>query len=192
MYYNYFLINNMLYTTDGNFIIKEGFETEMLKIKSKDDTTLDIFHYDANGNLRSGTKVNNNGDYEIWTGYCYDDNCSDESKKKAQLKIDKDGVTHLNKLCIENNCINAKKLDNLIKTGEVFNKQNTEKKMCIDEVCLTKKDMILFKFVNELMINELLKNNNTSIDKISEVELALILDEARTNMQADIEDEKTK
>jgi len=41
------------------------------------------------------------------------------------------------------------------------------------------------------MINELLKNKNTSIDKISEVELALILDEARTNIQADIEDEKT-
>ena len=179
----------MLYTIDGNFIIKEGFETEFVKTKSKDNNKLDMFHYDANGNLRSGTKVNSNGDYEIWTGYCYDNNCSDESKNKAQLKIDKDGTTHLNKLCIKNNCINAEKLDDLIKTGEVFNKQNTEKRICIDDTCLTKKDIIILKFVNELMINEILKNKNISIDKISEVELALLLDEARTNTQADIEGE---
>ena len=78
----------MSYTVSGKFIIKEDFNVN--DTKSKEYNTRDMFHYDANGNLRSGTKVNSNGDYEIWTGYCYDDNCSDDSKNKAQLKIDKD------------------------------------------------------------------------------------------------------
>ena len=33
----------MLYTIDGKFIIKEGFEAENIKTKSKNNTTLDIF-----------------------------------------------------------------------------------------------------------------------------------------------------
>ena len=97
----------MFYSANGKFIIKENFETDRLETKAKDNNSLSIWHYDVNGNLRTGTKVSKNGNYEIWTGYCYDNNCSDESKNKAQLKIDKDGTTHLNKLCIKNNCISS-------------------------------------------------------------------------------------
>jgi len=175
----------MLYTIDGKFIIKEDFEAENIKTKSKNDTTLDIFHYDANGNLRSGTKVNNNGDYEIWTGYCYDNNCSDESKKKAQLKIDKDGTTHLNKLCIGNNCINDKKLDDIIKIGEVLDKSSSAKNLCIDDICLTKKNIIILNFIGDMIINKILQSQNKSIDEMSEVELALILNEAKLDMDTE-------
>ena len=168
----------MLYTASGKFIIKENFETENLKTKSKDNNTLDIFHYDANGNLRSGTKVNNEGDYEIWTGYCYDGNCNDETKKDSQFKIDKDGNTYIKKLCIGSNCINEQKLDNIIKTNDDINKKKTDKELCIDNLCLNKKDIMISKFFGNILFMN--SESNKSYDEISEVELALLLDKAVT------------
>ena len=52
----------MSYTVSGKFIIKEDFNVN--DTKSKEYNTRDMFHYDANGNLRSGTKVNSNGDLD--------------------------------------------------------------------------------------------------------------------------------
>ena len=101
----------MFYSATGKFIIKENFETDNVKTKSNDDNSLDVWHYDVNGNLRTGTKVSKNGNYEIWTGYCYDNNCpATYGKNKPNLIIDKDGVTHLKKACIEDACISRNKL----------------------------------------------------------------------------------
>ena len=176
----------MLYTTDGKFIIKEHFETEKLETKSKNDNTLDIYHYDANGNLRSGTKVNNNGDYEIWTGYCYNNDCSDESKKNSHLKIDKDGTTFLKKLCIGNNCIDEDKLDNISKVSDKFNGTND---LCMDDICLTKKDLLIFKFMSWATSQDLARDFGKNMEDLSEVELALLLDELKTNILSEPNEE---
>lgn len=108
----------MFYAANGKFIIKENFETDEIKTKSKNDNSLDVWHYDVNGNLKSGTKVSKNGNYEIWTGYCYDENCTSlYGNNKPNLIVDKDGTTTVeNKLCINNECIsrNQLKLSNML------------------------------------------------------------------------------
>ena len=107
----------MFYAANGKFIIKENFETDEIKTKSKNDNSLDVWHYDVNGNLKSGTKVSKNGNYEIWTGYCYDENCTSlYGNNKPNLIVDKDGSTTIKKLCINNECIsrNQLKLSNMI------------------------------------------------------------------------------
>ena len=135
----------MFYSANGKFIIKENFETDKLETKAKDNNSLDIWHYDVNGNLRTGTKVSQNGNYEIWTGYCYDDNCpSLYGKNKPNLIIDKDGTT-------------------------------TVKKLCIDDECLTKNDIKLNKFINSLALKGISgeSNINTNVSKLSDGELSL-------------------
>jgi hypothetical protein len=165
----------MSYTVSGKFIIKEDFNVN--DTKSKEYNTRDMFHYDANGNLRSGTKVNSNGDYEIWTGYCYDDNCSDDSKNKAQLKIDKDGTTHVNKLCIGNNCLTEDHINNLIKVSDKSKTETADKKICIDDLCITKNQLIISNFMNNMMQTSALKNQPKTLEELSEAELIIILEE---------------
>jgi len=165
----------MSYTVSGKFIIKEDFNVN--DTKSKEYNTRDMFHYDANGNLRSGTKVNSNGDYEIWTGYCYDDNCSDDSKNKAQLKIDKDGTTHVNKLCIGNNCLTEDHINNLIKVSDKSKTETADKKICIDDLCITKNQLIISNFMNNIMQTSALKNQPKTLEELSEAELIIILEE---------------
>jgi len=107
----------MFYSANGKFIIKENFETDRLETKAKDNNSLSIWHYDVNGNLRTGTKVSKNGNYEIWTGYCYDDNCpSLYGKNKPNLVVDKDGTTHVKKLCIDGECLDK----NTLKLNKIF------------------------------------------------------------------------
>ena len=165
----------MSYTVSGKFIIKEDFNVN--DTKSKEYNTRDMFHYDANGNLRSGTKVNSNGDYEIWTGYCYDDNCSDDSKNKAQLKIDKDGTTHVNKLCIGNNCLTEDHINNLIKVSDKSKTETADKKICIDDLCITTNQLIMSNFMNNMMQTSALKNQPKTLEELSEAELIIILEE---------------
>ena len=99
----------MFYSANGKFIIKENFETDRLETKAKDNNSLDIWHYDVNGNLRTGTKVSKNGNYEIWTGFCYDNNCpAVYGKNKPNLVVDKDGTTYVKKLCFDDICLSRK------------------------------------------------------------------------------------
>ena len=136
----------MFYSANGKYIIKENFETDRLETKSKDNNSLDIWHYDVNGNLRTGTKVSKNGNYEIWTGYCYDDKCpSLYGKNKPNLVVDKDGTTYV-------------------------------KKICIDNECLTKNDIKLFKFSNQLLLSGISGGTTTDVSKLSDAELSVFFD----------------
>jgi hypothetical protein len=148
---------------NDNIIIQENFETHRIKTKAKDDSSLDVWHYDVNGNLRTGTKVSKNGNYEIWTGYCYDDNCPNlYGKNQPNLIVDKDGTTFV-------------------------------KKICIDDVCLTKNDIIINKFLSNLMLKSFSTGiENDKIDKIGEMsegELSLLLANLQTDTDTEFTDE---
>jgi len=156
----------MFYSANGKFIIKENFETDRLETKAKDNNSLDIWHYDVNGNLRTGTKVSNNGNYEIWTGYCYDNNCpSLYGKNKPNLVVDKDGTTFV-------------------------------KKICIDNECLTKNDIKLNKFFHKLIIKGIAGESNikTDVNNLSDGEMSLFLNSiqnyAETEEANSIDDEE--
>ena len=148
----------MFYSANGKFIIKENFETDRLETKAKDNNSLDIWHYDVNGNLRTGTKVSKNGNYEIWTGYCYDDNCpSLYGKNKPNLVVDKDGTTHV-------------------------------KKLCIDDQCLDKNTLKINKLFTKLLISQASGNISLeSLGDLSDAEMSVLLGNAQNSIDAEVE-----
>ena len=148
----------MFYSANGKFIIKENFETDMLETKAKDNNSLNIWHYDVNGNLRTGTKVSKNGNYEIWTGYCYDDNCpSLYGKNKPNLVVDKDGTTYV-------------------------------KKICIEDECLDKNQLKLSKLYTKLLIRQASGNMSVdSLGDLSDAEMAILLDSIQKSIDAEVE-----
>lgn len=148
----------MFYSANGKFIIKENFETDRLETKAKDNNSLDIWHYDVNGNLRTGTKVSKNGNYEIWTGYCYDDNCpSLYGKNKPNLVVDKDGTTYVKKICIEDECLDK----NTLKVNKLITK------------------IILSQSSDDLNVD--------SLGSLSDSEMAILLNNTQNAIDAEVE-----
>jgi len=142
------------FDTTGEFKIKEHFDTEFIKTKSTDNNSLDIWHYDVNGHLKSGVISDKDGSYQIWTGYCYDNGCPKiYGKNKPNLKIDKDGTTFVNKLCVGSECMTSNKL-------------------------------ILINLVVEMMVKQLNKNpelDNKNIDDLTEAELSDLVEVMKKN-----------
>lgn len=141
----------MYYSANGNINIKEGFSdnmsiedvinqlkdalnenisakniimtNEQINITPKDDN-LGIKFYDATGNLKAGSKISDKGDYQIWTGYCYDENCSSVlGNEDPGLSIDKDGTATVKKLCVKDVCLsrNEMKIFKSLVTGIIQN-----------------------------------------------------------------------
>ena len=53
------------FDTTGEFKIKEHFDTEFIKTKSTDNNSLDIWHYDVNGQKKKKKISDNDGSYQI-------------------------------------------------------------------------------------------------------------------------------
>lgn len=156
-----------MYTTNGRFIFTEHFTPPQISSSSYKDN----YQYHANGQLKAVTRVNTEGDYEIWTGY--------NQNKQSGLKIDKDGVTTVNKLCIGDSCLTE---DKIIKLN------NLSGNLCLDDICLTKKDILLNKVVNSVFITDelldgILKKYNIEkdIEELTSTEIALIIEELKTS-----------
>ena len=128
----------MYYSANGNMNIKEGLDdtpsiedvidqlkdalnknisaknlimtNEQINITPKDDK-LGMQFYDKTGNLKAGSKISDKGDYQIWTGYCYDENCSSVlGNEDPGLSIDKDGTATLKKLCVKDVCLSRNEI----------------------------------------------------------------------------------
>lgn len=108
----------MFYSANGDFInlnksenknhnLNEHFTQSHYNINPTNISNLSIKFHDNKNNLKAGTKINKDGDFEIWTGYCYDSNCTNETgHEKKSLKIDKNGNSYINNnLCIDNVCM---------------------------------------------------------------------------------------
>ena len=151
----------MFYSANGDFInskqnnnLNEHFTQSHYNINPTNLSNLAIKFHDNKNNLKAGTKINKDGDFEVWTGYCYDSKCDEETGyEKKSLKIDKDGSSYINKnLCVGDICMSKnhfrilKGLTNLL-TPELENNPELAKysKLPIESLPEEVVDKLLFQ-----------------------------------------------